>query len=119
MDLFAWSNEEEVSVGATIAPWVDGVASVEYRYARLAVPDGVWRSDYLVTLGVAPGNTDTDLGHEIDARLAWAPWAPVDLVAGYSALILGGGGRAILAASHPGSVPDVSHMAYVQARVGF
>jgi len=119
MDLFGWSNEEEVSVGASIVPWVEGVASVEYRYARLAVPQGVWRSDYLVNLGVAPENTDPDLGHEIDAKLAWAPWAWVDLVAGYSALVLGGGGRAILAASHPGSVPDVSHMAYAQARVGF
>jgi alginate export protein len=119
LDLFAWSNEEEASARVSVAPWIDAVATLEYRYARLAVPGGLWRSAYLVSLGAAAGNTSQDLGHEIDAQLSWSPWAPVDLVAGYSALILGTGGRAILAASHPGSVPDVSHLAYAQARVGF
>jgi hypothetical protein len=119
MDLFTWSNEEEVNASVSIAPWVDGVVAVEYRYARLAVQGGLWRSDYQVALGAAPGDTDAALGHEIDAKLAWTPWAPVDLEAGYSAFIVGEAARSILTASHAGSVPDVSHMGYAEARVGF
>ena len=119
MALFSWSNEEEASASVSVAPWVDGVVGVEYRYARLAVQGGLWRSDYGVALGAAPGDTDATLGHEIDAKFAWNPWAPLDLEVGYSALILGEAARSILSATYPGSVPDVMHMGYAQARVGF
>ena len=44
MDLFSWSNEAEANLRVAIAPWTDGVAAVEYRYARLAQPEGSWRS---------------------------------------------------------------------------
>jgi hypothetical protein len=117
MDLFSWSNEEEASFRAAIAPWTDGIAAVEYRYARLAQPGGAWRSAYLQTIGVAPGNTSADLGHEIDAILTWSPWVPVELTAGYSVALLGDGAKAILA-SLPGSAVSpsgLSHFAYGQA----
>jgi hypothetical protein len=119
MDLFSWSNEEEASGSVSVAPWVDGVVGVEYRYARLAVQGGLWRSDYGIALGAYSGETDATLGHEIDAKLAWNPWAPLDLEVGYSVLLLGEGARSILSASDPGSVPDVVQMGYAQARVGF
>jgi hypothetical protein len=119
MDLFTWSNEGEASARLSIAPWVDGVATLEYRYARLVAPGGSWRSGYLVTIGAAPQNSSADLGHEVDAVIAWSPWSPVDLVAGYSALIMGDGARAIVAASRPASGADVSQLAYGQARVRF
>jgi hypothetical protein len=115
MDVFAWSNEEEVSARAAVAPWTDAIAAVEYRYARLAEAGGVWRSGYLQTIGAAPGGGSSELGHEIDAVLAWSPWVPVDLTAGYSALLLGDGARGILAASRTASPPDVLHFAYLQA----
>ncbi len=108
MDLFAWSNEAEVSARVSVAPWTDAIAAVEYRYARLAEPRGTWRTDYLVTIGNAPGNTQADLGHEVDVSLSWSPWIPVDLSAGYSVLALGDGARAILP-----SLP-VAHFAYAQ-----
>jgi hypothetical protein len=79
----------------------------------------LWRSDYGVALGAAPGDTDATLGHEIDAKLAWSPWAPLDLELGYSVLVLGEAARSILAVRDTGSVPGVVHMGYGQARVGF
>jgi hypothetical protein len=123
MDLFAWSNEEEASARVAIAPWTDATAAIEYRYVRLAEPGGAWRSGYLLTIGGAPGNTQADLGHEIDAVLSWSPWVPVELTAGYSALVLGDGAKAILSANPVGALqaaggvvpPDVSHYAYAQA----
>jgi hypothetical protein len=122
-DLFAWSNEEEANGRATIAPWTDALAAIEYRYARLARPDGAWRTAYLTTIGRAPGNTEASLGHEIDATLRWSPWPPLAVEAGYSIVLLGAGARAILAANAIGrsqsagavSTPPASHFAYAQA----
>jgi hypothetical protein len=118
MDLFGWSNEAEVSARAAIAPWTDAVASIEYRYARLAQPGGAWRSDYLVQIGTDPTNTQPDLGHEVDAVLTWSPWVAIELVAGYSFLVLGEGARAVLRAPPPlsqGAVPpNVAQLAYLQ-----
>jgi hypothetical protein len=122
-DLFAWSNEEEANGRATIAPWTDALAAIEYRYARLARPDGAWRTAYLTTIGRAPGNTEASLGHEIDATLRWSPWPPLAVEAGYSIVLLGAGARAVLAANAIGrpqsagavSTPPASHFAYAQA----
>jgi hypothetical protein len=116
MDIFAWSNEEEASARVAIAPWTDATAAVEYRYARLAQSGGAWLSAYLTRIGQAPANTQSDLGHEIDAVLTWSPWVPVALTAGYSALALGDGARAVLmAAPRVPAVPSVSQVAYAQA----
>jgi hypothetical protein len=112
MDVFAWSNEVEGNARVSIVPWTDAVATVEYRYARLAQAGGAWRTDYLTTLGHVANNTQEELGHEIDAWLTWRPWAPVELSGGYSALVLGDGAKAVLAAAAP---PDVVHFAFLQA----
>ncbi len=82
-----------------------------------------WRTAYLTEIGRAVGNTQASLGHEIDASLKWSPWEPVSLEAGYSALLLGGGARAILLANGIGRLPangtlstaSLSHFAYAQA----
>jgi len=123
MDLFAWSNEWEANARVAIAPWTDAVAALDYRYAQLATADGWWVSSYLFTLGRAPGNTSGELGHEIDAYLAWSPWVPVELSAGYSMLVLGAGAKAALSAdlTNPAvprlSPPDLAHYAYGQVTV--
>jgi hypothetical protein len=122
MELFAWTNEEEVNARVGVVPWTDGGAAVEYRYVRLAQADGAWRTAYLTTIGSAPGNRDAELGHEVDAMVRWSPWEPLLLEAGYSLFFLGDGARAILAANAIGretaaalSVERVSQFAYGQA----
>jgi hypothetical protein len=87
---------------------------VEYRYLRLAEPGGAWTTGYLNQFVGVPGNTSADLGHEIDARLAWSPWVPVELMAGYSMLVLGNGARALIEGSAL-SPPSLAHYAYLQA----
>jgi hypothetical protein len=114
MDILAWSNEMEANARISLVPWTDATAAVEYRYARLAAPGGPWRSSYLMTLGVDPGNTKGELGHEIDAMLRWAPWAFLGIEGGYSLLVLGDGAKAILA-QNPLAQPTLSHFAYLQA----
>jgi Alginate export len=118
MDLFSWSNEKEANARVAIAPWTDATAAVEYRYASLVRTGGAWTTAYGIPLGPAgapSGNTSADLGHEIDGVLTWSPWSSIELTAGYSALVLGEGARAILRASEPGAAPPhVSHFAYAQ-----
>jgi hypothetical protein len=113
MDLIAWSNEEEVSVGAAITPFGRGSLVAEYRYVRLADASGIWHAEDLTTIGSAPGNRKADLGHEADVTLAWSPDAHLDLSAGYSLFVLGAGGRAIVAETQLG-LPRASHFAYLQ-----
>jgi Alginate export len=115
MDLFAWSNEEEASARVAIAPWTDAAAAVEYRYARLAQPAGPWITGYLLTVGETTSTSSRELGHEIDGSLRWSPWASIELLAGYSVLVLGNQARAILTASLPGAAPNASQFAYLQA----
>ncbi len=69
-------------------------------------PAGAWTTGYLNQFVGIPGNTNAELGHEIDARFAWSPWVPVELAAGYSMLILGTGAKAVLEGS--GAVPAES-----------
>ena len=114
MDLFTWSNEIEANARVTVVPFTDAVGALEYRYARLAEPGGAWTTGYLNQFVGIPGNTNADLGHEIDARLAWSPWVPVELAAGYSMLVLGTGAKALLEGSAL-SPPSLSHYAYLQA----
>jgi hypothetical protein len=123
MDLFAWSNEEEVNARGAIVPFTDLVAAVDYRYVRLAQPGDFWRTAYLTSIGRASDSEASSLGHEVDASLKWSPSEPVILQAGYSALLLGDGARAILAANGIGrfsssgglSIASLSHFAYAQA----
>jgi hypothetical protein len=118
LDAFAWSNEAEANARVSIATWADGLAAVEYRYARLAQPGSPWQSGYLRSIGQVAGNTHPELGHEIDAVLQWSPWTSVRLEAAYSALVLADGAKALLAATY-GSTARVAHSAYGEARVDF
>ncbi len=124
MDLFAWSNEEEANARVSIVPATDALVRLEYRYVRLAQAGAAWRTAYLTTVGSAPGNTNANLGNEIDAMFRWSPWDPLDLELGYSVFLLGEGARVILAAnalgiSRPGNPPvsteTVSQFGYAQA----
>jgi hypothetical protein len=118
IDVFAWSNEAEANARLAIVPWTDGQIAIEYRYAMLAQAAGAWQSAYLETIGSAPGNTHTELGHEVDGSVQWSPWARVRLQAGYSVLVLGDGARAILATNATGAA-RISHYAYGEATVAF
>lgn len=124
MDLFSWSNMMDASARAQVVPWTDTVASLEYRYARLAEERGEWIGSYMNAIGRAPqGTASAELGHELDVVFAWRPWVPFELRAGYSGLLLGDGARAIMAAHARGRrqpdgsirAEDIAHYAYVQA----
>jgi hypothetical protein len=128
MDVFAWSNLLEGHARISFVPWTDGRASLEYRYARMADAQGDWVGGYLVSIGRASTSSDAkNLGHEIDAAVGWRPWPMLDLGLGYSALVLGDGARAVLAARGRGAlgpdgarVPaDLAHYAYAQATLNF
>jgi hypothetical protein len=113
MDRFAWSNEAEASAGLSVVPWEGAEARGEYRFARLAVPTGPWLAADLTSIGAAPGNQHSDLGHEIDLVLTWQTDPSFELSAGYSALVLGSGARAIVRDNQLGLL-DVSHFIYLQ-----
>ena len=125
MDTFAWSNLADVNARATIVPTTDMRASLQYRYARLAEASGEWIGGYLQRIGSAPGSASGSLGHELDAFLSWRPSfaSALELVGGYSALLLGDGARTILAAQARGrlqsdgtfSPADVAHYGYLHA----
>lgn len=126
MDLFAWSNHVDVDARVTVVPFTDTQLGVSYRYARLAQKDGEWLDAELGVVGRAPDNPGgSELGHELDAFLAWQPWSPLDLRAGYSLLVLGDGARTVMAAeargASSGSFPEtfapsaLSHFTYLQA----
>lgn len=127
MNVFAWSNEMEASARASIVPWTDTAFAVEYRYAELVEPSADWMNAYLGVVGRAPGSKETGLGQELDLTFDWRPWPVLDLLAGYSALLLGDGARTILAnpAVARGTLEPnatfapaaVSHLAYLQATV--
>ena len=118
MDLFAWSNLMDVTAGASVVPFTDTTFGVAYRYARLAQARGEWIGGYLQAIGrvhptpgiaapqAPPVTADAELGHEIDVALAWRPWLPLELRAGYSALVLGEGAKAIMAAQARGKRED-------------
>ena len=125
MDIFAWSNIIEGNVRVTVVPLADTTLAVEYRYAQMQDTKGEWLGAYLTGIGRAPGNTSAELGHEVDAFATWTPWAPVDIVLGYSAFVAGDGARTILAAEARGAAQNngtyapaaVTHYGYLQATV--
>jgi hypothetical protein len=136
MDLFAWSNLADARASGEIVPFTDTTFGLGYRYARLATGGGEWIGSYLTTVGRADPTplalagqadparaVDPELGHEIDAAVSWRPWVPLELRAGYSALLLGEGARAIMSAHARGRRRDdnaiaaasVAHYAFAQA----
>jgi hypothetical protein len=125
MDIFAWSNVVEGNARVTAQPWSNATLGVEYRYAHLQDAKGEWLNAYLVGVGRAAANTSTELGHELDAFVLWAPLPSLDIVLGYSAFLAGDGARTILAAQARGSLQsngtyapsDLTHYGYLQATV--
>jgi hypothetical protein len=137
MDLFSWSNAIDAAARVQIVPWTDGTFAVEYRYARLAQGRGEWIGSYMTAIGsvdvppavsttpsvpvAAPSNNE--LGHELDVTVAWRPWLPFELRAGYSGLLLGEAAKAIMRAHARGSTdasgaivaPSTAHYGYLQA----
>lgn len=129
MDLFGWSNLMDASARVSVVPWTDTVFAVEYRYARLAEARGEWIGSYMNAIGriatgpVTAGTADEELGHEAAANFAWRPWVPLELRVGYSALFMGDGAKAVMAAHARGRrQPDntiapesINHYTYAQA----
>jgi hypothetical protein len=81
---------------------------------RLAQAAGAWTSGYLATIAAPSPNASAELGHEIDATIAWSPWTPVDLRMGYAAFVLGDGAKSALA-TPAAPAPSLSHYAFLQA----
>ena len=138
MDLFSWSNMIDVGGRVQVVPWVEGTVSVEYRYARLADARGEWIGSYMSAIGsafvppviattppAAPVSNGSELGHELGITTSWRPWAPLELRAGWTGLLLGDGAKGILRAHARGKTEasgafapaDVAHYAYLQATV--
>ena len=113
MGILAWSNAIQGAGSVSISPSDDTLLILGYRYLALAEPDDMWRSASLVPVGSLPGNNDSLIGHELDARIEAAPWAPVDIVAGYSALLTGDGAKNVLEVQGLGR-PNIQHYGYLQ-----
>jgi hypothetical protein len=125
LDLVTWSNEFDVSGSVHASPWQDGDVGVAYRYLRLADPAGPWTGGYEETIAIPNrGNTNGELGHEVDATVRWTPWTPLDLAAGYGLLVVSDGARNLVGGPVPtgnGSQfphkPSLVHSAYLQVTV--
>jgi hypothetical protein len=137
MDLFAWSNVIDGSARVQVVPFAEATASVEYRYARLAQGRGEWIDGYLGAIGSATRppavtvtptasaatKTEAELGHELDVVFAYRPWAPFEVRAGWSCLLLGDGAKAVMVAHDRGrrlsngaiSPASLAQYAYLQA----
>lgn len=125
MDLFSFSNTMQAH-GDVVAKPSDALSlQLGYRYARLAEGGGAWHTGYLTTVGQISGNTETELGHEFDASIRFLPWAPFDVLVGYSLFVQGEGAKRVLAAAGrgasnaDGSVTPigVTHWAMAQVRL--
>jgi len=121
MDELAWSNTMQLSARASIVPWSDGHAAIEYRYAQLASASGEWIDGYLGE--IARGRGGGVLGHEVDTWVSWRPWPVLELVGGYSLFVLGDAARAMMSAVENESVlaggtvvpASLAHFGYLQA----
>ena len=137
MDLFGWSNMIDLGGSVRVTPATDTTVTVGYRYARLAEAQGEWVGGYMSAVGSAilppvtqaparsTNPTDAkDLGHELDLSVAWRPFLPVEVRAGWSGLLLGTGAKAIMVAHGRGSrdagtvfPSSLAQYAYLQATV--
>ncbi len=125
MDVFALSNIVTAHARVTVAPTDELRASVEYRYARLATPDGEWLNGYLASIGRPNSSAGggAELGHELDVMATWQPFVSFAVHGGYSLLALGGGARAALSMKERDGFDGTAtlaaarfaHVAYVQA----
>jgi hypothetical protein len=82
----------------------------------LAEPNDRWTTAALLPVGAAPNNESHILGHEVDVVARVEPWTFASFSAGYGLMVLGDGGRAILASAGRGE-PELLHYGMVQAAI--
>lgn len=116
MDAYAWTNLIEAGGFVGAQPFEEGTFRLGFDFIGLAEPAGRWTSGTLVPVGAAPTNESQVLGYEWDLGFELSPWDPLAFGAGYSLLLLGDGGRNVLAAAGRGE-PDLLHFGYLQARL--
>jgi hypothetical protein len=116
MDLYAWSNL--IEAGAAVGTHPVDLLGIEaaYSFVGLAEPNDRWTNAYLVPVGADPSNESIVLGHEVDVLFRVEPWSFASFSAGYGLMVLGDGGRAILAAAGRGS-EEFLHYALAQAEI--
>ncbi|MCA9621089.1 MAG: alginate export family protein [Myxococcales bacterium] len=115
MDLYSWSNLIEAGANVSARPHEMVLVDVGYSFVGLAQPGDRWSTANLLPVGADPNNDSRILGHEVDARIEVRPWEPLGFSGGYGAMILGDGGKAILAAA--GRPADLLHFGYLQAEL--
>lgn len=106
--LYAWSNLIEGAGEVSARPVDELLVGAGYAFVGLAEPNDRWTTASLVAVGAAPDNTSRVLGHELDVRVEVVPWAPLHLLGGYGLMVLGDGGRSILALAGRGD-PKLLH----------
>ncbi|MFO0676763.1 MAG: alginate export family protein [Polyangiaceae bacterium] len=95
--LVAWSNVRVLRARVTTHPHDDVTAGVTWQMATFAEPGAEWLNGYLLGVGGFAGQPSRALGHEIDARVVWAPWPAFDVAATYSLFALGDGAKNVVA----------------------
>jgi hypothetical protein len=116
MGLVAWSNALELGGHVAARPRDDLAARVGYRHATLAEPGGRWTTAALVPVGAAPTNREASLGHELEGTLAYQPFEPMRVDAGYGLFLFGEGAKAILRAEGRGA-RSAQHWGFLQVTV--
>jgi len=116
MDLMAWSNSLQASLGVTATPRESIHVGLHYVYAGLAEPGDRWTMASLIPVGAAPDNTAHTIANELDLTAWYRPWEALSFGASYSLAFLGDGGRAVMEAAGRGQ-PTRLHAAYVQAQL--
>jgi hypothetical protein len=114
MGLAAWSNQIEAGAFVGARPFDAGAFRLGFTFLGLAEPTDRWITGTLVPVGAEPSNASRVLGYELDAELGISPWDPLRFDAGYGLMLLGEGGRSVLASAGRGE-HDLAHVAFLQA----
>lgn len=116
MDLWSWQNMHNPSVSFSVQPLKDLTVGADFHLFWLATTQDAWyRANGLTPvrpLNAAARNANPYAGAELDLWVAWKPWQPVSLLAGYSRFFPG----QYLRDTGPASPAD---FVYVQAGVAF
>ncbi len=108
VDLFGWRNMRDLQAGLILG--IPKVLTLKptYHFFQLQNPEGRWSNAGGATVGQGwlVGNTDNNLGHEIDVLFVSKPWKPLMIQPGYGVFIPVGAGKAIAG-------PDPQHYIYL------
>jgi len=116
MDLSGWSNRIDVGASVAATPVDPLTVRVAGRYVGLAEATDRWVTESLRTVGASPSNSSTHLGEELELELGYTPWESLSVGAGYGLMVLGEGGKTVLASAGKGS-PALMHFAYLQTEL--